>query len=98
MSMRYKPRGDVAGDCPPVAAARILWLSLEQFERKLPELVKRGFPPPDPTTGMFDMDAINAWRKQRNKQLFQSSDLTPVTPARNADDVVRLRLTGGRGG
>lgn len=96
MSMRYK-LAPGSGDCPPIAAARALWLTLEQFQAKLPELRTRGFPDPDPTTGNFDMDAINAWRRRRFPHLF-AENLTPVTPARNASDVVRARLTGGRGG
>jgi hypothetical protein len=96
MSMRYK-LAPGTGDCPPIAAARVLWLTLEAFQSQLPELQKRGFPPADPTTGNFDMDAINAWRKSRYPHLF-AQNLTPVTPARNAADVVRARLTGARSG
>lgn len=96
MSMRYK-LAPGTGDCPPIAAARVLWLSIEDFQAKLPELVARGFPAPDPTTGNYDMDAINAWRRSRFPHLF-ADRLTPVTTARNASDVVRARLTGARGG
>jgi hypothetical protein len=96
MTMRYK-LAPGTGDCPPIAAARALWLTLEAFQEKLPDLVKRGFPPPDQTTGNFDMDAINAWRRSRYPHLFREN-LTPVTTARNASDVVRERLTGVRGG
>lgn len=93
MSMRYK-LAPGSGDCPPIAAARVMFLGLEQFQEKLPELLSRGFPPPDPTTGNFDMDAINVWRQLRNKQLFPSASLTPPPIARHADDVVRARLRG----
>lgn len=96
MSMRYK-LAPGTGDCPPIAAARALWLTLEAFEEMLPELVLRGFPAADPTTGNFDMDAINAWRKSRYPHLF-AANLTPVPTARNASDVVRARLAGVRGG
>jgi hypothetical protein len=95
MSMRYKlPPG---GDCPPIAAARVMWLTIEAFQEKLPALLERKFPPPDPTTGNFDMDAINAWRRSRYPHLFRE-DLTPAPTARNADDVVRSRLAGARSG
>ncbi len=68
MSMRFKlPPG---GDCPPIAAARRIWLTLEEFTVQLPALQQRGFPPPDPTTGNFDLDAIDAWRRLRHPQLF----------------------------
>ena len=94
--MRYKLAAG-SGDCPPAAAAREMWLSLEQFNEKLPELRARGFPSPDPTTGNYDMDAIKEWRKLRHPQVY-GTRLTPVTTARNAGDVVRARLTGGRDG
>lgn len=89
MSMRFKlPSG---GDCPPAAAARRIWLSVQEFEAKLPELLARGFPRADPTTGNYDLDAIDAWRRSRYPQLFRDQ-LTPLSPARNAADVVRARL------
>lgn len=89
MSMRYKlPPG---GDCPPIAAARRIWLSLKEFEEQLPDLIKRGFPMADPTTGNYDLDAIDAWRKARYPHLF-SDRLTLATGARNAQDVVLDRL------
>lgn len=91
MSMRYKlPPG---GDCPPVAAARRIWLTLEQFREQLPELTARGFPRADPTTGNFDLDAIDAWRKARYPHLYRQ-ELTPSPAARNAGDVLRARLAG----
>jgi len=48
------------GDVPSAAAARRLGLTLDEFQPKLPELLKRKFPPPDPTAGKFDLDAIDA--------------------------------------
>jgi hypothetical protein len=90
------------GDVPPVVAARRMGLSLPEFLRALsdgtpeaPSLLDRGFPPPDPTTGNFDLDAIDAWRKSRYPQLYR---LTQEPAARNARDVVSeriARLTGG---
>jgi hypothetical protein len=93
--LRFKlPPG---GDVPPVVAARRLGLTLQAFEQKLAELRNRGFPPADPTTGNYDLDAIDAWRKLRYPQVFPAS-LTPPTTARNASDVVRRRLAEIRGG
>lgn len=96
MTMRYK-LAPGSGDCPPIAAARVLWLDLKAFQEKLPELIARGFPQPDQTTGNFDMDAITAWRQSRYPHLF-AQNLTPAPTARNADDVVRSRLAGARSG
>lgn len=95
MTMRFKlPPG---GDVPPVVAARRLGLSLEAFREALPALQARTppFPPADPDTGNFDLDAIDAWRKARYPQLF---GLTPAPAARDAKDVVASRLAGMRGG
>lgn len=95
MTMRFKlPPG---GDVPPAVAARRLGLSLEAFKEALPALQARTppFPAADETTGNFDLDAIDAWRKKRYPQLF---DATPSTGARHAKDVVSQRLAGIRGG
>jgi hypothetical protein len=55
-------------DIPAEKAARRLHLSLDEFRTKLPELVKRGFPPADPTTGMFYLPAIDQWMARRFDQ------------------------------
>lgn len=70
MSLRYTvdPR-----DVPPDKAARRLGLTLERFEQVLPRLLSRGFPPSDPDTGHFDLDAIDAWRAARHRPILQSS-------------------------
>jgi hypothetical protein len=55
-------------DIPAAKAARRLHLSLDEFRAKLPELVSRGFPPADPTTGMFYLPAIDQWMARRFDQ------------------------------
>jgi hypothetical protein len=55
-------------DIPAAKAARRLHLSLDEFRTKLPELVRRGFPPADPTTGMFYLPAIDQWMARRFDQ------------------------------
>jgi hypothetical protein len=62
-------------DVPAEKAARRLHLTQAEFEAKLPELLARGFPAPDPTTHMFDLEAIDVWRRARFPRLFR---LTPV--------------------
>lgn len=57
------------GDVPADKAARRLHLTPERFADVLPDLVRRGFPAADPTTGMYDLDAIDLWRKGRHTQL-----------------------------
>ncbi|MBR0882094.1 hypothetical protein ABIF65_003892 [Bradyrhizobium japonicum] len=54
------------GDVPPEKAARRLHLTLDRFNELLPRLQARGFPPPDPDTGMFDLEQIDRWRKDRH--------------------------------
>lgn len=94
-TMRFRlPPG---GDCPPEAAARRIWLSITEFKERLPDLLQRGFPRADPTTGNYDLDAIDAWRRTRHPQLFRDN-LTPAPTARNANDVIRARLAGGKDG
>lgn len=89
-----RPRVD-PGDVSPEAAARRMGLSLAAFEDHLPKLYSRGFPPPDPTTGLFDLEAIDAWRRRRNPHLF-ASPLTAASGARDAEDVVMARLEAAR--
>jgi hypothetical protein len=57
-------------DVPLEKAARRLHLTPAEFDARLPELLKRGFPPADSTTAMFDLDAINAWMSGRHPKLF----------------------------
>ena len=57
---RIEPR-----DIPAVKAARRLHLTLDEFWAKLPSLIARGFPPADPTTGMFFLPAIDKWMEAR---------------------------------
>ena len=72
-------------DVPPTKAARRLHLTLAEFETKLPALFGRGFPRPDPTTGMFDLKAIDGWMDQR-------SGLTAPAGARDAKQVAYGRI------
>jgi hypothetical protein len=69
------------GDVPTEKAARRLCLTEAQFLERLPQLLLRGFPPADPTTGMYDLDAIDVWRRLRHSHLFERNDLT-TTPAK----------------
>jgi len=84
-SMRFKVK---IRDVPPHAAARVLGLSLEAFRAKLPDLMSRRFPGPDPTTGHFDLEAIERWQNQRNSHLFHQNDADIPSPSIRA----RLRM------
>lgn len=93
--MRFKlPPG---GDVPEFVAARRLGLSLDHFRAALPALTTRGFPPADATTGNYDLNAIDVWRRARYPQIF-SDRLTVTVSARDAKDVVAERVARIRGG
>lgn len=70
-------------------AARRLGLSVGEFREKLPELVDRGFPLPDRTTGYFDLIAIDRWQDRRNPHLFEAAQ---SLWRRDAREVVERRL------
>lgn len=84
------------GDVPAVVAARRLGLSEAQFQAKRPELEARGFPKPDPTTGNWDLDAIDQWRRRRHPDLFLT---TPDKPrdARTVNFDERMNRLRGNG-
>lgn len=82
------------GDGSPRDAARLLGLSEARFAELQPRLLRRGFPLPDQDTGLFDLDAVNLWRRRRNPHLFtdhKEDGLTPA-PARDAASVISQRL------
>jgi hypothetical protein len=83
------------GDIRPEAAARRLGLTLAEFDLCKERLFQRGFPYPDPDTGMYDLEAIDAWRRVRHPHLF---GLTGVPSARDAREVVPTRLARVRDG
>jgi hypothetical protein len=49
-----------------VKAARRLGLELTDFNRLKDDLFARGFPRLDPTTGNYDLKAIDAWQDARS--------------------------------
>jgi hypothetical protein len=90
MRFRIEPR-----DVPPQLAARRLGKTLPEFNAALPDLVARGFPQPDPTTGNFDLAAIDRWCDARHPHLFGGA---AALQARDAKDVVQERLARLRAG
>ncbi|SEE05739.1 hypothetical protein SAMN05444161_4740 [Rhizobiales bacterium GAS191] len=68
MTMRFRlPPG---GDVPSTTAARRMGLTETEFLHALPSLLTRGFPRADPTTGNFDIDAIDEWRRRRHEHSY----------------------------
>lgn len=80
-------------DVPPAKAARRLHLTLAEFDEMRPRLVRRGFPSPDPDTGMYDLKAIDEWMDRRSG----IASLTNPSAARDARGVVSERLRAMRG-
>jgi hypothetical protein len=84
MRFRIEPR-----DVPPEVAARRLGKTLAEFNAALPDLVARGFPQADPTTGNFDLAAIDRWCDARHPHLFGSGS---EMQARDASTVAKDRI------
>jgi hypothetical protein len=84
MRFHIEPR-----DVPLEVAARRLGKTRADLEMMLPDLLARGFPHADPTTGNFDLSAIDRWCDARHPHLFGAG---AAPQARDARDVVQDRL------
>jgi hypothetical protein len=89
MRFRIEPR-----DVPLQVAARRLGKTRAELEAVLSDLLARGFPQADPTTGNFDLAAIDRWCDARHPHLFGGGAMQ----ARDARDVVQNRLAKLRAG
>jgi hypothetical protein len=83
---RIPPRGDVSAS----TVADLLGLSAADFETRLPALHERKFPHPDPTTGLYCIEAVERWRLLRHPQLFP--ELTAAPTAAHAGTIFDERL------
>ena len=84
---------DVLGDGTLADAGRLLNLSETDMRTKLAPLIARGFPQPDPTTGMIDLDAVVQWRRLRHPSLFGLMNHQPASqhaPAVVSDRIKRM--------
>lgn len=85
------------GDVAPSAIAQRLGMSLPDFNTQLPQLLERKFPPADPTTGNYCIEAVDRWRLLRHERLFP--ELTGAETAAHAGTVFenrRRELFGGK--
>jgi hypothetical protein len=80
----------VPRDVPASAVARLLGVSEARFVNYVPDLLARGFPSPDATTGNYDLKAVEAWQDRR-------SGLSG-TMAKDASAVIAERLAAMRNG
>jgi hypothetical protein len=83
---RIPERGDVA----PSAIAQRLGIAPADFEHCRPDLERRGFPGPDPTTGRYCIEAVDRWRLRRFPRLFPELTGSPV--AVDAEAVFEQRM------
>lgn len=86
--MRQRPIQIDPGDVSARHAAQRLGLSEAAFRLALPDLLARGFPPPDETTRNYDLQAIDEWRKQRHARLFRPEQ--PLADAVISDRIKRV--------
>jgi hypothetical protein len=85
MRFKIEPR-----DVPLEYAARHLGLRSDEFKTKLPNLIARGFPAPDPDTGNFDLYAIDRWCSARHPHLYNDEKF--AFQARDASIVANDRI------
>jgi hypothetical protein len=83
---RIPARGDVSTS----VVAELLGLSVQEFEARRPELRERDFPEPNPTTGLYCIEAVDRWRLRRHARLFP--ELTTAPAAAHAEAVFNERL------
>jgi hypothetical protein len=83
---------------PPGKVARWLHVTLAEFDERKGELFARGFPRPDPTTGTYDLKALEACQDAQSALAPAPSAVGDPAPV-NASDVFRdrmARLTDGK--
>jgi hypothetical protein len=78
MSRRHRipERGDVAASL----VAQLLGLSLTECEARQPAFSGRGFPKPDPTTGLDCIEAVDRWRMRHHPRSFPELTGAPTAP------------------
>jgi hypothetical protein len=78
------------GDVPLALVAELLGLSVADFKARLDSLRARKFPDPDPTTGLYCIEAVDRWRLRRHPHLFP--ELTSAPTAAHAGTVFDERM------
>ena len=84
----------VPRDVPAHAVARLLGVSETRFVECLSDLLSRGFPGPDATTGNYDLKAVEAWQDRRSGM----SGTMAAHMAKDANTVIAERLAAMRNG
>lgn len=93
MMARSRPLlvSEILGDGTLADAGRLLNLSETDMRSKLAPLVARGFPQPDATTGMIDLDAVVQWRRLRHPSLFGLMNNQPAAQGGSLAIAERLK-------
>lgn len=84
----------VPRDVPASAVARLLGISEARFINCVADLLARGFPGPDATTGNYDLKAVEAWQDRRSGLAAALA----TNMAKDASAVVADRLKAMRNG
>jgi hypothetical protein len=53
-------------------------MSPDEFAHSRSDLERRGFPEPDPTTGLYCIEAVDRWRLRRYPKLFPELTTAPA--------------------
>lgn len=89
-------RAVIPRDVTADQAARRVGLDRAGFDHHLPRLLQRGFPLPDETTGLYDLDAIDRWCDRRHPHLFPALTAPHASPEAVVDMTDRLARIGTR--
>jgi len=85
------PRRALDPDLTLATVARALGFErAPDFEARLGDYLRRGFPPPDPITGRVDPEAFSRWRRLRTPHLFPELTASPATSNASIDFDSRL--------
>ena len=95
--MSRRPVIPLRGDVSRSHVAQLMGLSGPDFDAVRPQLEERGFPRPDPTTGLYCIEAVDRWRLRRHASMFPQ--LTGAGGPTNASDTFdeRRRAVFGKG-
>jgi hypothetical protein len=76
--MSRPPRIPERDDVAVPLVAKLLGMSPDQFALSRGDLERRGFPEPDPTTGLYCIEAVDRWRLRRYLKLFPVLTTAPA--------------------
>ena len=93
--MSRPPRIPERGDVAVPLVAKLLGMSPNEFVLSRGDLERRGFPEPDPTTGLYCIEAVDRWRLRRYPKLFPELTTAPTAVDAATVFVERMGRHGG---